>query len=127
MKDQLFDSRDIRCLSVDSLRRLVRIANNTHEDLNNPYGQTLDAQGILDLAWAADDAGIDGFEAYLVMARIKALEVWSEATRQAATRQKRQKRAEERAVEYAASFQQSMDVADAVVMRSIMLERDGKE
>jgi len=74
----------------------MHIADNTEESLNNPHDQTMDVQGILDLAWAADDAGFDGFEAYLVTAREQALEVWSKVTREASGRQKRQKRAEER-------------------------------
>lgn len=60
------NSRDIRLLTADGLRALVRVMNATHEDLNLGTPEApLDAQAILDLHWAASDADYDGFGAWL--------------------------------------------------------------
>lgn len=47
--------KDIRLLTIDELRELIRRADNQWESLWNAKG--MDAQGVLDLMQAADDAG----------------------------------------------------------------------
>src|SRR5687768_2540125 len=81
-----FTKRDVRLLDADELRLLVRIMDNTNESFNTGRDETevMDAQGILDLHWAAEDnGGWDGFEAWWSEERMEALKAWNRIQKRA--------------------------------------------
>lgn len=53
--------RDIRLCTADEIRTLHNVLDNQAESL----WDDIDAQGVLDMHWAAADAGWDGWQAFL--------------------------------------------------------------
>jgi hypothetical protein len=82
-----WSARDIGALSVDELRRLTRIADYTNESFN----ELVDAQGLLDLDWASEDAGgWCSFQDFWEEDRAKATEVFRVASEACASRHKKE-------------------------------------
>lgn len=81
---------DLRTLTIDELRQLVRMADNQWETLwtgpGNRAGVEMDAQGVLDLMVAADRAGWICAESFVEEEREAGAAAWLAAQNAARAR-----------------------------------------
>lgn len=85
-----FTKRNIQLLDRDELLKLARIVENTSGDWTTSFDDVVvDAQAILDLHWAAEDAGgWDGFEAWSYADPTEAIRAYNKIVKRAQKRLK---------------------------------------